>query len=145
MRFLIQKINDIVIYKDNKIIFQLFSRPSLLIYVGVEKIDQRRDLNSIVNKLLNFQLIDNDNKFNKSIKETNPYLIFVSNITLVADFSKNRINFNKSVNYLTAKIIFDNLVNLIEKENFSVFKAEFGSRLEIMCLNIGPINFHLTL
>lgn len=145
MKLLIQKINDIEIYKDNKIIFQLSSQPSLLIYVGIEKIDQKRDLNFIVNKLLNLNLIDDNGKFNKSIKEINPYLIFVSNITLVADFSKKRINFNNSLNYLTAKNIFDTFIALIKKENFSVFKTDFGSWIKIQCSNIGPINFFLTL
>lgn len=139
MKFLIQKIKDIRI--KNNLSDVCLDNVLLLIYVGIEKEDENKNLEEIVNYLENLQIIDENGKFIKTIKETKPVLVFISNITLLADFEKGRINFNKALKPELAKEIFEKLIEIFKNKGYQVFSKEFGSYLEITSTNVGPINF----
>jgi D-tyrosyl-tRNA(Tyr) deacylase len=138
MRFLIQKVKDLKI--EEKEVDKGF-----LIYVGVEKGDENKNLKEIVNYLENIQIVDKEGKFSQKIKDIKPKLIFVSNITLLANFEKFRINFNQALEPNKAKEIFDNFIKIWQDLGYEVFYKEFGSFLEISSTNLGPINFILEL
>lgn len=145
MKFLVQKVRNLKIYKDKELIFENNDNFCFLVYVGIEKDDEKKNLKEIVEKLGNLQIVEERNKFLKRLKETHPKIVFVSNITLVADFEKGRINFNQSLEPLKAKKIFDQLVSFFQELGYNVFKMDFGSYLEIEGVNIGPVNFWLSL
>ncbi|GIW67370.1 MAG: hypothetical protein KatS3mg096_238 [Candidatus Parcubacteria bacterium] len=115
----------------------------LLIYVGIEKGDENKNLEEIVNYLENLQIIDENGKFAKTMKETKPVFVFISNITLLAGFEKGRINFNRALEPKLAKEIFKKLIQVFKNKGYQVFSKEFGSYLEITSTNVGPINFYL--
>jgi len=138
MKFLIQKVKNLNI-EDIEV------DDGFLIYVGIEKKDENRDLKEIINYLENLSIVDKEGKFSQKIKDLKPKLIFVSNITLLAQFDKHRINFNNALEPNKAKEIFNNFVRVWENLNYEVFKTEFGSFLEISTINIGPINFFIEL
>ena len=138
MKFLIQKVKNLKI--ENIEVDKGF-----LIYVGIEKKDEKRDLKEIIDYLENLSIVDKEGKFSQKIKDLKPKLIFVSNITLLAQFDKYRINFNNALEPNKAKEIFNNFVRIWENLGYEVFKAEFGSFLEISTVNIGPINFFIEL
>lgn len=144
MRFLIQKIKSLKIYKEEKLILKLNNELCYLVYVGIERGDENKNLQEIVKNFEDLQIIEEGGRFLKKIKEIKPKLVFVSNITLLANFSKGRINFNSSINSQLAKEIFENLIGLFKNYGYNVFSTDFGSYLEIESLNQGPINFYLT-
>jgi D-Tyr-tRNAtyr deacylase len=96
MKILIQKIGRIKIFSKNNLIFD--SNEGYLFYVGFEKGDENKNLKEIVSYLENIQIVDKEGKFSQKIKDIKPKLIFVSNITLLANFEKTRINFNQALN-----------------------------------------------
>lgn len=144
MKFLLQKASAIKIYKNDEALIDIPAGLCFLIYVGIEKGDEIKDLTLIVDNLLNLQLIDENNKFKKSIKDMRPHLIFISNITLIAAFKNLRINFNQSLDKKLAQDIFDNLISLVEQHNLPISKIDFGSQLKIQALNLGPVNFFIS-
>jgi D-tyrosyl-tRNA(Tyr) deacylase len=138
MKFLIQKVKDLKIER-------IGLDEGFLIYVGVEKGDENKSLKEIVSYLENLQIVDKQGKFSQKIKDIRPKLIFISNITLLADFERGRINFNRALEPNKAKEIFNNFIKIWKDLGYEVFYKEFGSFLEISSTNFGPINFILEL
>ncbi len=138
MKFLIQKVENL---KINEIEVD----SSFLIYVGIQKGDENKNLKEIVNYLENIQLVDKEGKFSQKIKDIKPKLVFISNITLLSSFKKFRINFNQALDPNEAKEIFNNFIKIWQDLGYEVFYKEFGSFLKISSTNIGPINFILEL
>ena len=134
MKFLIQKVKGIEMGK-------IKVDDGFLVYVGIEKNDENRNLKEIINYLEKLQIVDKEGKFSQTIKEIKPKLIFISNITLLANFEKGRINFNQALKSKKAKEIFENFVKTWQDLGYQIFYKEFGSFLEIASINIGPINF----
>jgi len=134
MKFLIQKVKGIEMGK-------IKVDDGFLVYVGIEKNDENRNLKEIINYLEKLQIVDKEGKFSQTIKEIKPKLIFISNITLLANFEKGRINFNQALKPKKAKEIFENFVKTWQDLGYQIFYKEFSSFLEIASINIGPINF----
>ncbi len=134
MKLLIQKIKNLKID-------EIEINEGFLIFVGIEKGDENKNLKEIVNYLENLQIVDKEGKFFQKIKDLKPILIFISNITLLANFEKFRINFNQALEPEKAKKIFNDFVKIWQNLGYEVFYKEFGSFLEISYINIGPINF----
>lgn len=146
MRFLIQKVKCLKIYQDQKLILDLTKEDfCYLIYVGIEKGDEKKNLEEIAKNLENLQIIDANEKFSQTLRDIKPKIVFISQITLLADFDKGRINFNNSLDFNLAKEIFEKFVEKWHNLGYDVFKTNFGSYLEIEATNIGPVNFYLNL
>ncbi len=145
MKLLIQKVKNLKIYQKGEKLFD-FSKEDflLLIYVALEKGDENKNLEEIVNFLENCQILDFKEKFSKSIKEIKPILVFVSQITLTAEFDKSgRINFNQALDFNLAKKVFDKFIQKWQNLGYNIYHTEFGSNLKIESLNLGPVNFLL--
>jgi D-tyrosyl-tRNA(Tyr) deacylase len=138
MKFLIQKVKNLKI-EEREV------NEGFLIYVGIEKGDENKNLKEIVNYLENLQIVDEEGKFSQKIKDIKPKLVFISNITLLANFEKTRINFNQALEPNKAKEIFNDFIKIWQDLGYEVFYREFGSFLEISSTNLGPINFILEL
>ncbi len=136
MRFLVQRVKDLEINN-------LKLNDCLLIYVGIEKNDENKNLTQIVFELLNKEIIEKEGKFVLKIKDVNLPLVLISQITLIAEFSKNgKISFDNSLEKEKAKEIFENLIKEFAQYNLEVFSFPFGSYLFIKNINVGPNNFY---
>lgn len=145
MKFLVQKVKNLKIYKNNQIIFSsLKENICYLVYVGIEKGDENKNLEEIIKNLVKFQIVDYQGKFSLTIVDSKPLIVFVSQITLLANFEKGRINFNRSLEVKLAEKIFDDFVSSWRNLGYNVFKVDFGSYLEIENTNLGPVNFIFT-
>jgi D-tyrosyl-tRNA(Tyr) deacylase len=139
MKFLIQRIKDVNVFLEEKKIESLDN--GFLVFVGIENEDINQDLQIIKEKFLKLQVAEKDEKFSVSLKEANLPILFVSQITLTANFENGRINFNDSPKFEIAKEIFENFVEEIKNEGLKVKNTPFGSYLLIESTNIGPVNF----
>lgn len=158
MKFLVQKVKNLKIYQsksqtatnlnanqsEQKLILNFQDEICYLIYVGIEKGDEKKNLEEIVKKLTKLQIVDYQDKFSLTIEDFKPKIVFVSQITLLAAFERGRINFNQSLETKLAKKIFDDFVYCWQNLGYNVFKTDFGSYLEIESTNLGPVNFILT-
>ena len=146
MRFLIQKVKNLRIYQAKRTLFDLTNEDfCYLIYVGLEKNDDKKNLEEIIQSLENLQIVDIDGKFSQTLKAIKPKIVFISQITLVSGFEKGRINFNNSLDFNLAKEIFEKFVLKWQNLGYNVFRTDFGSFLEVEATNIGPVNFYLKL
>ncbi|MCS7201053.1 MAG: D-aminoacyl-tRNA deacylase [Patescibacteria group bacterium] len=142
MKLLFQKIADLKIFEKDKIVLEFASKKlCFLVYVGIENGDETKDLVTIIREVENLPIVDRDGKFALTLRETKPTIIFVSQITLIADFEKDRINFNRGLEQDVAKAVFDNLARKWQELGYDVLKTPFGSHLFITSTNIGPVNF----
>jgi D-tyrosyl-tRNA(Tyr) deacylase len=139
MKFLIQRVKDVKVFLEEEEIENL--NDGFLVFVGVENKDIGQDLKMIKEKFLKLQVFEKDGKFSVSLKEANLPILFVSQITLTANFENVRINFNDSPKFEIAKEIFEKFVEEIKNEGLKVKNTPFGSYLLIESKNIGPVNF----
>lgn len=146
MKLLIQRIGGLKIYKDKEEILNISKDDfCFLIYVGIEKNDQMKNFQELVEEIENLQIIEKKGKFSQKLKEMRVKIVLVSNVTLLANFHKGRINFNRNLEFDKAKELFQKFAMVWKNFGRDVFIIPFGSFLEIKGVNIGPINFYLEL
>lgn len=141
MKFLVQRVKEVKVFFQNEEIETLSD--GFLIFVGIEKEDENKDLSQIGKKLLQYQVMEREGKFSLSLQESKLPVLFISQITLTANFDNGRINFNQSPNFSTAKKIYDEFITEMKKYYPSTKNTSFGSYLMIESINIGPVNFFL--
>lgn len=140
MRFLIQKVKNLKI-ADFKI-----NESCLLIYVGISKNDENKDVAQVVDILENLEVLEENGKFQRKIKEIKPKIFLVSQITLLTQFSsKGRPDFSLALEKEKSKKIFEEIVSEFKKRNYETHHTPFGSYLEIESTNLGPVNFIIDL
>ncbi|MER3406892.1 MAG: hypothetical protein C4278_00445 [Patescibacteria group bacterium] len=138
MKFLVQRVKDLEI-ENLKI------KEALLIYVGIEKGDENKNLKEIVSDLINKEIIEKDGKFVLKIKEVNLPIVLISQITLIASFSKKgKISFDNSLERKKAIEIFEKIKNEFQNQGLDIYHFPFGSYLFIKNINIGPNNFYFS-
>lgn len=114
----------------------------LLVFVGIEDLDDRSDVEWLCNKIVNLRIFnDNDGIMNLSVSETGGSIMSVSQFTLHAKTKKgNRPSYIKAANPDIAMPLYNYLnellANLMAK---SIATGEFGAMMDIELINDGPV------
>ena len=83
MRVLIQRVKEASVTIDEKIKSKITA--GLLVFVGIEDLDDNYDIEWLSNKIINLRIFDDENKIpNISVKEINGDILLVSQFTLHA-------------------------------------------------------------
>lgn len=89
MRGVVQRVKHANVSVDNKIIGSI--NHGILLFLGVEDIDDEKDLEYICDKVPNLRIFEDENgKMNKSITDVNGSLLVISQFTLLGDARKGR-------------------------------------------------------
>lgn len=112
----------------------------LLIYLGIEKNDADKDINYLINKIINLRILkDNNNQMNLSVNNTNDEILVVSQFTLLANTKRGRRpSFENAETPELAKLLYKEFYNQIKTKGLNVKKGRFGKNMEIHAINDGP-------
>ena len=115
-----------------------------LMFVCVEKDDMSQNINSMVNKLLNFRMLDGPKGItSSSLNDSGKEVLIVSQFTLAAITNKgNKPSFHKAAEPDNAKLMYDEFVGEFKKSFPNVKEGKFGAFMEISLTNIGPVTFN---
>ncbi|MEF3280777.1 MAG: D-tyrosyl-tRNA(Tyr) deacylase [Elusimicrobiota bacterium] len=138
-----------VLKSNVKIANQIYSQiaEGYLVLCGFAKDDNEKDIEWMVNKILNLRIFSNDRgKFDLSIKDIEGEIIAVSQFTLIGDASKGRRpDFSKAMPPDKALEFYNLFVKKL-KENYNPQKIKTGVFQEEMVValeNDGPVTIIL--
>lgn len=140
MRTVIQRVASASVTIENKVKSAIEN--GLLIFVGIENMDDENDIEWLSNKIINLRIFDDENKIpNVSLKEINGDILLVSQFTLHASTKKgNRPSYIRASKPEVAIALYEKLILQLEKDlGKNIFTGTFGADMKVNLLNDGPI------
>ncbi len=120
--------------------------PGLLVLVGVEKGDDEKRAERLVERLLGYRVFpDESGRMNLSLRDVNGGLLLVPQFTLAADTRKGtRASFTSAAPPEEGRRLFDHLVARARQAHQPVATGRFGADMQVALVNDGPVTFWLT-
>ena len=143
MRALLQRVNRGSVYVDNNIVGSIGQ--GLVVFVGIEATDTDRDIEYLVNKIINMRIFsDETGRFNKSLIDLNGSMLIVSQFTLMANVHKGRRpDFTAAAKPEKAETLFNTFVQRVRDMNISVATGRFQAHMTVEIINNGPVTIFL--
>lgn len=116
--------------------------PGLLILLGIEAGDDRKDIDWLVRKTVNLRIFgDEKGVMNRSLKEVGGEALVVSQFTLHASTKKgNRPSYHKAAKSEISIPLYEDFVHVLENElEKEVATGEFGADMHVSLVNDGPV------
>ncbi len=142
MKVIVQRVKNSSVSVNNKIVGSIEHGLNLL--VGFTNTDTIQIIDKIIDKILKLRIFeDNDNKMNLSIKEVKGKILLISQFTLYANTnSGNRPSFTDAATSAKAKELYNYMLSKLN-QLIPTYAGEFGSHMEVMILNDGPVTIIL--
>lgn len=139
MRCLIQRSLESNVEVNGNVIGSI--NKGLVVLVGFTDTDTLKDIDYMVNKILNIRIFDDeDGVMNKSLLDVNGELLVVSQFTLYADASKGRRpSYVKALSSDKAIPLYELFISKLKENNIKVETGEFGADMKVSITNDGPV------
>lgn len=140
MKAIILRVNRAILKVDDEIVSQI--EKGLVVFIGIEREDNDRDLELMKEKILNLRIFDDDEgKLNLSLLDKRYSLLCVPNFTLCADIRKGRRpSFNGSEEKVKANEKFHKFVDILKESEINIKEGVFGKEMNIEMELHGPVN-----
>jgi D-tyrosyl-tRNA(Tyr) deacylase len=137
MRVVVQRSLKSSVSVDGKLINKIDS--GLMLLVGIAVDDTTKDIDWMVNKVLNLRIFDDQNGvMNKSILDVGGEILSISQFTLQADTKKgNRPSYINAMKGEDANILYEEF-NKKLNEKIKTYPCVFGADMLINIQNVGP-------
>lgn len=138
MKVVAQRALNAKVEVENKIVGQIDK--GLLLLVGFTGTDTEKEIDWMVNKVLNLRIFDDENGvMNLSVKDIKGDILSVSQFTLYADSSKgNRPSYLKALNGEKAIELYDLFNKKLKEKDIKVETGTFGANMKVSFTNDGP-------
>ncbi len=137
MKVVVQKCLESSVSVDNKIINKIDK--GLMLLVGIHVDDTTKDIDWMVNKVLNLRIFDDENGvMNKSILDVGGEILSISQFTLQADTKKgNRPSYINAMKGEDANKLYEEF-NAKLNDKINTYPGVFGADMLINIQNDGP-------
>lgn len=145
MRAVVQRVSHCSVTVDGEISGKI--NAGLLVLLGVAPEDSQKDLDYILDKVLNMRIFcDENDKMNLSVQDINGDIMAVSQFTLYGDVRKGRRpSFSTSASADVAKKWYEQFVETLRKTYHSgnIATGIFQADMKVELLNDGPVTILL--
>ena len=143
MRILVQRVKEAKVEVESSIVGTINN--GLLLFVGFTHTDTSKEIDYMVNKVLNLRVFDDENGImNKSIVNTNGSILSVSQFTLYADSSKgNRPSYINAMPGDKSIKLYEEFNTKLKEKNIHTETGIFGADMQVSLINDGPITIML--
>lgn len=143
MKALVQRVKRASVKIDGELFSSINS--GLLVFVGVEKTDEKENAEKLAQKILNLRIFEDENdKMNFSVLDKIGEILVVSQFTLCGDCKKGtRPSFDKSAPLDKAVELYEYFVNCVKTSKLKVETGKFRAMMEVELVNDGPVTFWL--
>ena len=140
MRILIQRVKKASVTVEEKIFGKI--EQGLLVFVGIENMDDEEDVTWLSNKIINIRLFNDGNGvMNKNVLEVQGDVLLVSQFTLHAATKKgNRPSYIKASKPAHAVPLYENMARTLSRLlGKNIQTGRFGADMQVELINDGPV------
>ena len=139
MKVVIQRVLKASVKIDNHTVSSIDK--GMVIFLGVAKDDQRKDVELTVDKIKTMRIFSDENgKMNLSINDTNGELLVVSQFTLLGNLQKGRRpSFDNAAEPQKAQDFYNTFIELLKKDDLKVKQGKFKEYMHVELINDGPV------
>ncbi len=138
MRVVVQRAKDAQVTDSGKIAGKI--KEGLMLLVGFTQTDTEKEIDWMVNKILNLRIFDDENGImNLSVQDVKGDILSVSQFTLYGDATKgNRPSYLKALNGDKAIELYELFNKKLREKNIKVETGVFGGYMDVSFTNVGP-------
>jgi D-aminoacyl-tRNA deacylase len=139
MRSVVQRVKKASVEVEGKVVGQIDR--GLLVLVGIGQGDTIRDIDWMVDKIINLRVFENEEgKFDRSLLDIDGELLAVSQFTLYGDCSRGRRpSFSDAMEAGAARDLFDVFVQKARQKVRRVETGVFQATMDVALINDGPV------
>ena len=141
MKALIQRVKRVSVTIGGEVFSSINS--GILIFLGVEKSDEKLNAEKLAQKILNLRIFEDENeKMNLSILDVKGEIMVVSQFTLCGNCAKGtRPSFDNAAKSEMANELYEYFVKLMKVSTLKVATGKFRAMMEVSLINDGPVTF----
>ncbi|MDD3822015.1 MAG: D-aminoacyl-tRNA deacylase [Bacilli bacterium] len=139
MRVVIQRVKRAKVVTNDKVVGEI--NQGLLLLVGFTDNDSLKDIEYMVNKIINLRIFDDGaGVMNLSVADINGSILSVSQFTLYASIKKGRRpSYEQSLNRNEALILYQLFNKKLKDTNLHIETGAYGEEMEVKLINDGPV------
>ena len=139
MKIVVQRVKRASVRIQDSLISQI--GPGLLLLIGVDKDDTRKDAEWCAEKCVNLRIFNDDKgKMNRSLLEMGGSVLAVSQFTLLGNTKKGRRpSFINAAEPEKGKALYDYFVERLKLLKVTVECGIFGTMMDVELINDGPV------
>lgn len=139
MKVLVQRVLNAKVEVNKEVVGEI--KGGLLLFVGFTHTDTSKEIDYMINRVLNLRIFDDENGvMNKSILDNNGSILSISQFTLYADSSKgNRPSYIKAMPGDKSIKLYDEFNTKLKEKNIHIETGIFGADMKVSLINDGPI------
>ena len=143
MRAVVQRVSSSKVTVDGELTGKIDK--GLLVLLGVTHEDTSKDVDYIIDKVLNLRIFEDENeKMNLSLKDVEGELLVVSQFTLYGDCRKGRRpSFSSAARPEVATKLYEEFIEKARKEGIVTQTGMFGAHMMVDLTNDGPVTILL--
>lgn len=143
MRAVVQRVSSSKVTVDGEVTGEI--NKGLLVLLGVTHEDTSKDVDYIIDKVLNLRIFEDENeKMNLSLKDVGGELLVVSQFTLYGDCRKGRRpSFSSAARPEVATKLYEEFIEKARKEGIVTKTVQFGAHMMVDLTNDGPVTILL--
>lgn len=143
MKALIQRVKRASVTIDGELYSAIDK--GLLVFVGVEKADEKVNAEKLAEKILKLRVFEDENeKMNLSVTDVQGEILIVSQFTLCGDCKKGtRPSFDNSAPLDKAIELYEYFVTCVKRSSLNVKTGKFRAMMDVELINDGPVTFWL--
>ena len=143
MRAVVQRVSSSKVTVDGEVTGEI--NKGLLVLLGVTHEDTSKDVDYIIDKVLNLRIFEDENeKMNLSLKDVGGELLVVSQFTLYGDCRKGRRpSFSSAARPEVATKLYEEFIEKARKEGIVTKTGQLGAHMMVDLTNDGPVTILL--
>ena len=144
MRVVVQRVKKASVSVDEKVVSKIDK--GYLLLVGIRTDDTLKEIEYIARKVSKLRVFDDsEGKLNLSIKDISGEILSISQFTLYGETHKsNRPGFTQAMDYESANKLYLKFNQILNEEyGINVLPGVFGSNMDVMLVNDGPVTIIL--
>ncbi|MDR3200723.1 MAG: D-tyrosyl-tRNA(Tyr) deacylase [Spirochaetales bacterium] len=139
MRAVVQIVRDCRVTVASELIGTLDK--GLLVYLGVSGKDNDADIEYVSTKVVNLRIFPDENdKMNKSVKDSGEGIMVISQFTLYGDIRRGRRpSYDEAASPGVAEKLYTAFLDKLRDMGFSPAAGKFQANMDVSYINRGPV------